>query len=231
MMYHSENLNELATSLSAYQAEAKNPANTAKNPFLKNRYAPLNDILNMVRPELARQGLSISQLVGGEDRVGVTTILLHTSGQWISDTISLTPDSSKGLSTAQNAGVVITYLRRYAVQAILGISGEDDTDGHEADTTTDKPAVKPKPAQPNIAKQIKDAIAKIYEPSVSDGFRDEAKAAYDLGDCPERAKRYEGLLTRIDGYLQREAYESKQATGPDGPEPDLPESTTEEDLF
>ena len=129
-MMHSEQLNELAVALATYQATAKNPANSAKNPFLKNSYAPLNEILNEVRPELAKHGLSISQLVGGEDKIGVTTMLLHKSGQYIGDTVSLTPDTSKGLSTAQNAGVVITYLRRYGLTAILGLAGEDDNDGH-----------------------------------------------------------------------------------------------------
>lgn len=129
-MNHSESIANLAAALSNYQATACNPANSAKNPFLKNKYAPLNAILTEVRPELAKHGLAISQLVTGVDKIGVTSILMHSSGEWLSDTVMLTPDSSKGLSTAQNAGVVITYLRRYAVQAILGISGEDDTDGH-----------------------------------------------------------------------------------------------------
>ena len=129
-MEHSESIANLAAALSAYQATACNPANSAKNPFLKNKYAPLNAILTEVRPELAKHGLALSQLVTGVDKIGVTSMLMHSSGEWIADTVMLTPDSSKGLSTAQNAGVVITYLRRYAVQAILGISGEDDTDGH-----------------------------------------------------------------------------------------------------
>ena len=145
-MKHSEQLNELAGALSEYQATAKNPGNTAKNPFLKNKYAPLNDILGMVRTELAKHGLSVSQLVGGEDKIGVTTMLLHKSGQYIADTVSLTPENSKGLSVAQNAGVVITYLRRYGLASILGIAGEDDTDGGagaDHDQLTKQPANQP----------------------------------------------------------------------------------------
>jgi hypothetical protein len=155
-MKHSEQLNELATALAQYQASAKNPNNSASNPFLKNKYAPLNEILNEVRPELAKHGLSVSQLVGGEDRIGVTTMLLHKSGQYIADTVSLTPDSSKGLSTAQNAGVVITYLRRYGVTAILGIAGEDDTDGH----SESKPVQQPKETQHVVWQKAVSAEAK-----------------------------------------------------------------------
>lgn len=128
-MKHSEQLNELATALSKFQSEVTNPGNTAKNPFLKNKYAPLNDILNHVRPTLTKCGLSVAQLVGGEDAIAVTTMLLHSSGQYIADTVTIKPENSKGLSVAQNAGVVITYLRRYGISSILGIAGEDDTDG------------------------------------------------------------------------------------------------------
>ena len=155
-MKHSEQLNELATALAQYQATAKNPNNSASNPFLKNKYAPLNEILNEVRTELAKHGLSVSQLVGGEDRIGVTTMLMHKSGQYIADTVSLTPDSSKGLSTAQNAGVVITYLRRYGVTAILGLAGEDDTDGHN----DSKPVPQPKEPQHVVWQKAVSAEAK-----------------------------------------------------------------------
>jgi hypothetical protein len=129
-MIQSATMGKLAEALAAYQSGARNPANTARNPFLKNAYAPLNAILAEVRPELAKHGLAVTQLVTGHDKIGVTTLLMHASGEYIGSTVSLSPDSSKGLSVAQNAGVVITYLRRYAVQSILGISGEDDTDGH-----------------------------------------------------------------------------------------------------
>jgi hypothetical protein len=186
-MNHSEQLNELAAALSQYQATAKNPGNTARNPFLKNKYAPLNDILTMVRPELAKHGLSISQLVGGADTIGVTTMLMHKSGQYIADTVSLTPENSKGLSVAQNAGVVITYLRRYGIAAILGIAGEDDTDGAHGD---DGPKQAPKPA--NTKQQWRDAISK------------QAKA---VGcDTPDKFysavhSKYGSQLTHVDGKL------------------------------
>jgi hypothetical protein len=179
-MTHSEQLNELAAALSQYQATAKNPGNTARNPFLKNKYAPLNDILTMVRPELAKHGLSISQLVGGADTIGVTTMLMHKSGQYIADTVSLTPENSKGLSVAQNAGVVITYLRRYGIAAILGIAGEDDTDGAHGD---DGPKQAPKPV--NTKQQWRDAISK------------QAKAV----GCDTPDKFYSAVQTKFAGHL------------------------------
>ena len=204
-MMMSEAIGELSAALSAYQATASNPANSAKNPFLKNKYAPLNAILAEVRPELAKHGLALSQLVVGIDKIGVTTILTHKSGQYIGGTVSLTPDSSKGLSTAQNAGVVITYLRRYAVQSILGISGEDDTDGHAEKTTT---AAKPAPvaddalsAAGQTFKAALDALDKVAPPEAVESYRARGKELYGKGN----AKRLEELAQEIMADLAEPA--------------------------
>ena len=187
----SDTIGKLAEALAAYQSTAANPANSAKNPFLKNKYAPLNEILSMVRPELAKHGLALSQLVVGCDRVGVTTVLMHASGEYISGTVSLAPDASKGLSTAQNAGVVVTYLRRYGVQSILGISGEDDTDGAHGDDKKQeaKPEAKPSKPEPTVdldtlkadMKSSLDALAKVEDAEVVEGYREDGLRAYRAG--------------------------------------------------
>ena len=192
-MKHSEQLNELAGALSAYQATARNPWNTAKNPFLKNKYAPLNDILAMVRPELAKHGLSVSQLVGGEDKIGVTTMLLHKSGQYIADTVSLTPENSKGLSVAQNAGVVITYLRRYGLASILGIAGEDDTDGG-AGADHDQPTKQP---TNKTSKQAEGKPASNLEQ-----WRKAISAQAKKVGCKTPADFYGAMFGRFNGRLK-----------------------------
>jgi hypothetical protein len=233
-MKHSEQINELAAALSLYQRGAKNPNNSAKNPFLKNKYAPLNEILNQVRPELAEHGLAITQLVTGDGVIGVTTILMHASGQWIGDSVSLQPDSNKGLSVAQNAGVVITYLRRYGVQAILGISGEDDTDGHsepskptkprtetidnESGQTEDYSRMHPDDIEAKyLPLAIKQEISKVYEPTVAYGFRDEAN---NVRQKTDKEPEYRKLLSKIRKH-------NADTTEPE-PGPDLPESAGEE---
>ena len=58
-MRTSESIKEIATALCKFQAEVKNPSNSAVNPFFKSKYAPLNEILNDVRPLLAKHGLSV----------------------------------------------------------------------------------------------------------------------------------------------------------------------------
>lgn len=131
-MNKSETVKELAAALSKFQGEVKNPSNTATNPFFKSKYAPLNDVLNVVRPILSKNGLSIVQAPSGDgENIIVTTTLLHNSGEWIEfPDLILRADKP----TAQGAGSAITYARRYAISAILGISSEDDDDGNIAET-------------------------------------------------------------------------------------------------
>ncbi len=127
-MEHSDSIQEIAAAMAKFQAEVKNPANTAVNPFLKNKYAPLSEVLNTVRPILGKYGLSIIQNAYTSDTVVyVATTLLHSSGEWI-EFEPLAIQAEKG--TAQAIGGAITYGRRYAISAILGISSEDDDDGN-----------------------------------------------------------------------------------------------------
>ncbi len=129
-MRFSESITNIAKALSNVQAEIQNPKNTARNPFYSSSYAPLNDILNDVRPLLSKHGLAVMQAPSGDgDTISVTTLLLHTSGEWI-ETCPLSLKADK--PTAQGGGSAITYARRYALSAVLGISSEDDDDGNHA---------------------------------------------------------------------------------------------------
>lgn len=129
-MNKSDSITNLAKSLASFQSEVKNPSNTADNPFFKSKYAPLCDILNDVRPLLSKHGLSVIQAPGGDGQnIIITTLLLHESGEYIeADPLVLKAKEA----TAQGAGSAITYGRRYALSAILGISSEDDDDGNGA---------------------------------------------------------------------------------------------------
>ena len=123
-MNKSESIKELASALAKFQGEIKNPSNTATNPFYKSSYAPLDTVLNTVRPILSKNGLSIIQAPSGDgELIIVSTTLLHSSGEWMEfPPLILKADKA----TAQGAGSAITYGRRYALSAILGISSEDD---------------------------------------------------------------------------------------------------------
>jgi len=113
--------------------------NTAKVPMKSGgtysyTYADLGDVIDSVRPVLYKHGLAVMQDVTGEGRsVFVQTIILHTSG----DVLRFGPISLPAGDTPQTMGSAVTYCRRYALLAALGIATEDD-DGQAA-----KPAPEP----------------------------------------------------------------------------------------
>jgi hypothetical protein len=127
---------KLAKALAAAQGAFRNPA---RNKTVKVRtrtgaayefsYATLDTILEMARPVLAANGLAVWQGVGAHGEgagvvVTVRTRLAHESGEWLEDAIS-----AKTSPEIQAIGSTITYLRRYAYCANLGIAAEDDDDG------------------------------------------------------------------------------------------------------
>jgi len=147
MMNKSESIKELAAALGKAQAQMPAVQMNAVNPFLKNKYADLGAIIATAKPILAKHGLSVSQLptsVG--DQVGVTTMLMHESGEWLSTEMSLSVGDEKGKSSAQVAGSVITYLRRYSLASMLGMYADEDGDGNAPKPQAQaKPQAKPKP--------------------------------------------------------------------------------------
>lgn len=153
-MNKSDSIKNLAAALAKFQGDVKNPANTADNPFFKSKYAPLQDVLNLVRPLLSKHGLSVIQSPTGDGTdISITTILLHESGEWIKlEPLVLKADKA----TAQGAGSAITYARRYSLSAVLGISSEDDDDGNHA--TGNKQGKAPAKPQSSRSKTKGDTI-------------------------------------------------------------------------
>jgi hypothetical protein len=129
-------IKNLGEALSNFQEEVRNPANSAVNPQFKSKYAPLDVVINTVKPILAKNGLSFIQSTGSEgDSISVTTLLIHESGEWIeSDPLTLPAYQIKGGGVkefnAQGAGSALTYARRYSLSAFLGLSSEDDDDAN-----------------------------------------------------------------------------------------------------
>lgn len=127
---------ELAKALNAFQAELVTVGKSASNPFFKSKYAPLDEIMKRAQPVLTKHGLSIMQLPSSlEGQPALTTIVLHTSGELLQATtpLLLAKDDPQGLGSA------ITYMRRYAYTAALGIVIDEDDDGNRA--SAPRPAV------------------------------------------------------------------------------------------
>ena len=127
-MEKSESIKELATALNKAQAEMSGAKKKETNPFFKKKYADMNSVVDAVRVPFCDNGLSYSQFPIFNDKcVGVETILMHSSGEWMSSILML-PMTKQD---PQAAGSAITYARRYSLQAIAGIPSEDD-DGNTA---------------------------------------------------------------------------------------------------
>lgn len=157
-MQASENLNELAAALSKTQAMLQGAVKDAKNDHFKSKYADLASCWDACREALAANGLSVVQLPEGDGSVvTTTTMLLHTSGQWVSCTGTFKPTKAD----PQGLGSCITYARRYQLCAVVGISPEDD-DGNAASEPVKqaKPERKPEP-KPEPAKTLDPDLAEI----------------------------------------------------------------------
>ncbi len=204
-MSQSQEINELAKALAAAQASINAAKRDKTNPHFRNQYATLQSVWDAAREVLAPNGLSIVQTFEATDghRLDLTTTLLHTSGQWIAGTISMTPSKAD----PQGAGSAATYARRYSLAAILGIVADEDDDGEAASRPpASNPAqrfVKPAPAPATISRPIEPhEIAHADKPKALQVPRDHGNdngwravtvppfikkyAGQTLGDMPQR---------------------------------------------
>lgn len=157
-MKTSESIKNIAAALCKFQQECDSPKKTAKNPHFKSKYAPLEEIIKVATPTMASNGLSHFQSTSSDgDSVVVTTVLMHTSGEFIeSDPLRL----PMGKATAQGAGSSLTYARRYSLCAILGIAAEEDDDANGAsDQQNDTNKQAASEAQLNLIKKLLGDVA------------------------------------------------------------------------
>jgi hypothetical protein len=148
-MNKSESIKNFASALSKFQGEVKNPPKSASNPFFKSKYTPLDALIDAAKPLLLSNDLSYIQSCSGDGSiVTVTTLVMHNSGEWVeSEPLTLKADKA----TAQGAGSAITYARRYALAAVLGLASDEDDDGNDA-SGNKKPEQKPEPKKNEASK-------------------------------------------------------------------------------
>ena len=134
-MDKSDSIENLAKALCKVQMEITDATKDKAGDRGKYKYADLGQLLNLVRPAITLYGLSVSQFpceAADPESVAVETILMHESGEWISNKFSMklhrivTKDGRDVTNAPQAAGSVITYARRYALAAVIGITQEDD---------------------------------------------------------------------------------------------------------
>src|SRR6202048_1452883 len=133
----SESVAAIATALAKAQIELSNPEKAMVGTVYNNRsetpqsfrYASLSSGLDIVRKTLGGQQIAIAQTTDidrASGTVNLTTVLLHTSGEWISSDWPVCQLSET--SAPRRMGAALTYARRYALFTMVGIAGEDDLD-------------------------------------------------------------------------------------------------------
>lgn len=125
-MEKSNSIKEIAKALITFHVKVDKIPKDASNPFFKSKYASLSTILDAINDPLNESELSVCQFPSGEH--GLTTLLMHVSGEWISSEYSMRPTKDD----PQGIGSCITYQRRYALAAILGLNIDEDDDGNKA---------------------------------------------------------------------------------------------------
>jgi len=132
-MNHSESMAKLATALAKAQTELKNPPLDSTNPHFNSKFASLKGTRGAIQPVFAKHGISIIQMPAGNGTsVGLTTMLLHESGEYLSETMEIDWKTDN----PQKIASLITYLRRYALQGFANVVGDIDDDGNAAITPT-----------------------------------------------------------------------------------------------
>lgn len=125
----SQTIGKLIEALSKAQGVMEEAKKDSKNPYFKSAYADLGSMWNACRKPLSDNGLAIVQTVDQiEGKPCLVTLLGHTSGEWIKSILPL-PIAKMD---PQAIGSAITYCRRYALGAIVGISATEDDDGEKA---------------------------------------------------------------------------------------------------
>lgn len=214
-MRQSEQLSDLATALAKAQAKIEGAVKAAVNPHFRNQYADLGSVWAAIREPLTSNGLSVVQLLRGVERgVECETILMHTTGQYIAE--SLFMPASK--NDAQGFGSAATYARRYGLQAMVGIAPVDDDgegargkggDNDHREPTPPKPPAPPRTPNVEVDRHFGNAGDEIRsgkngipgKPAVTKVGDPKAWAASaDAGDFLRDARADHGMIQNGDDF-------------------------------
>jgi len=133
----SDSIKEIAKSMCEVQSSMEAANKSKENPFFNSKYADLSEVLRCIKGVLPSHGLSFMQMPSFENGVvSVETIVMHSSGEWISST-SAAPIAK---SNPQGVGDAITYLRRYSLAAIFGLAQKDDDGNSNSEQSSNKPS-------------------------------------------------------------------------------------------
>jgi hypothetical protein len=170
-MNSSQSIANLTASLVKAQAKIEGAAKDKTNPHFRSKYADLSSVVEAIKGPITDQGLAYTQVLHDADASAkVETIILHSSGEWLSCGVISVPVSKHD---AQGYGSALTYARRYSLSAAFGVAPEDD-DGNAAAAAAPR----------TVAQQVVDA--KVTPTS---GLREQLK--------PEQLKRVDKVASEV----------------------------------
>ena len=224
----SETVAALATDLAKAQTELSNPAKSSIGSIrLHNqevpeafRYAPLSSGLDIVRKTLGGHQIAVVQTTN-IDRAGgtinLTTVLLHTSGEWISSDWPVCALAE--ISQPRRMGAALTYARRYALFTLVGIAGDDDLDASDSPPEANAGPL----ATGHVAAQLSDCASKPpaqggaaspSEPQIAASLIAEiegCRTSVDLNEKAEAILKAKNRLYTQDAKQVEEAFTAKLA--------------------
>ena len=247
MQRSSESIASLAAALAKAQIELVNPEKSLAATIESDgpsgagksfRYAPLSCGLEIVRKTLGQHEIATLQTTAIDQTAGVvnlTTVLAHSSGEWIA---SDWPVCAIGdTATPHRMGAALTYARRYALFTLVGIAGEDDLDAPDLtapsvpDLGADRPVTSNKIADMNGGRGAGPAsirrngrthtttVKRVLDPDRSAGLRDQLLADVDCLGAADAAATWahrimaaKNSLAAIDARLVEDAFAAKMAT-------------------
>jgi hypothetical protein len=189
----SPSIGALAAALAKAQGELRHAQKDRENTHFKSRYADLASVIDAVREPLSKNGLSYTQLPSSSpDGVVLTTILLHTSGEWVTShlTVPLTKRDAQGVGSA------LTYARRYALASMVGIAQEDDDGNAASKRNADDDAI-------DAVKR--DIVAELVRRGVKTRPEQERAVRGAMkGDLPETIGEYRHVLATLKAQTTNE---------------------------
>ena len=211
-MNKSESIAELSKAMAKFHQEVEQPMKDRDNPFFKSKYVPLENVVEAINNCAPKHGLAFTQWATNDatGRVGVATLLMHESGEYIEfDPVFMNADKN----TAQGAGALISYLKRYSLSAVFGITSDQDDDANDA-SGNNKQQASPR-ANDRMAneKQMKllhfkaGELAKAYNMPV-----DKVKAQLKVSDSMKEIDFKAALKRAQDGLDKVQAENNSQGS-------------------
>jgi len=197
-MKQSENITDLATALCLAQAQMGGAIKDSNNPFFKSTYADLASVMRVLKEPLSNNGLSFVQFPitseGGQG-IGVSTMLMHNSGQWLQGEYLLPMDKVN----PQGALAAITYARRGALQSLFGIPAVDD-DGNSL--VNHNAPVAQEPPQKRVSKTlVQSVVALVISSQASEETSELVEALAELDEI-EKQVIWKQLTTKQKEFVR-----------------------------